>query len=94
MREVVDLVDADALEEEFTAQYNDKLTKLSFNSKPLITELSNIAEESLEFGSQVVDCIVKRIIAVRVCSSTTPLNGNAFLLYARSLMRNNSRESL
>ena len=48
-------------EEEVREEYLETLRDLTFNSKPLIDVLTNIAEEAKAYASTIVDCIVEQL---------------------------------
>ena len=50
----------------FAAEYSSQLLDLTFNSKPLITALSQIAGEHLAEAQTVVDLILHRLQLVRI----------------------------
>ena len=54
--------------EAFRAFYLERLRALTFNSKPVIDELTIIAEDNRNYAPIVVDCIKDKIIKV-VCFS-------------------------
>lgn len=46
----------------FAAMYDEKLKELTFNSKPIITNLSLIAKQNMVYAESVVNLVVKRIL--------------------------------
>lgn len=48
-------------EEEIKEEYLKTLQDLTFNSKPLIDVLTEVAEENKEYASTIADCIVEQL---------------------------------
>lgn len=48
-------------EEEIRDEYLKTLLDLTFNSKPLIDVLTEVAEEEKAYASTIVDCIVEQL---------------------------------
>ncbi|XP_063698350.1 uncharacterized protein LOC134829266 [Culicoides brevitarsis] len=51
--------------QEVSAEYLSSLTDLTVNSKPLISMLTMLAEENIEYASVIVDTIERHIVTVR-----------------------------
>lgn len=50
--------------DEFILEYESELAELTFNSKPLINNLTILAEENKHAAREIVNVIEKRILSV------------------------------
>ena len=54
-----------ARRDKFRVDFNAALSELAFNSRPIILNLTTVAEDNLEFADDIVLLIEKRIDLVR-----------------------------
>lgn len=53
---------------DFAREYDAALDELTFNSKPIITTLTIVAEENIAHAPDIVSLIEMRIASVRITS--------------------------
>lgn len=56
---------------QFASDFNVALSELTFNSRPVISALTDLARENRAFAREVVDCLENRIRSVRVVLATS-----------------------